>query len=153
MNFEQFNQLAVGDPLTLLVALELLLQSGRAAIQSKKTAELVLDHQVSLGSLFTEGKLREIVDVCQRLAGLETKAMVDYIHRSSLEVKDSDADDAGVCPICGGELEYEGDIHTDDGGFFEWKCPGCGATGKEGYDKVFDQHYDVVKGPSGGSDT
>ena len=146
MNFEQFEHLALGDPLTLLTALELLLQSGRNTIQSRQTTALVSGCQASLGALFTEGKLCEIVDVCQRLAGLETKALVDYICRSSLEIKDPDADEAGVCPICGGELEYGSDISLDEGGVYEWTCPDCGAAGKEGYNKVFDQHYDVRDG-------
>ena len=36
MNFEQFNQVALDDPLTLMVAMELLLQNGRGMIQSRK---------------------------------------------------------------------------------------------------------------------
>ncbi len=146
MKLDQFNQMAVGDPLTLLAALELLLQNGRGMIQSRQAPELVAGCQLILGTLFTEGKLREIVDVCQRLAGLETKALVDYIHRGSLEIKDPGADEEGICPICGGELEYGDDEPLDDGGVYEWTCPNCGATGKEGYNKVFDQHYEVYDG-------
>ena len=146
MKLDQFNQMAVGDPLTLLAALELLLQNGRSMIQSRQAPELVAGCQSSLGALFTEGKLCEIVDVCQRLAGLETKALVDYIHRGSLKIKDPGADEEGICPICGGELEYGDDEPLDDGGVYEWTCPSCGATGKEGYNKVFDQHYEVYDG-------
>ena len=146
MKLDQFNQMAVGDPLTLLAALELLLQNGRNMIQSRQTPELVSGCQSRLGALFTEGKLCEIVDVCQRLAGLETKTLVDYIHRGSLEIKDPGADEEGICPICGGELEYGDDEPLDDGGVYEWTCPSCGATGKEGYSKVFDRHYEVYDG-------
>ena len=35
MNFEQFNQVALDDPLTLMVAMELLLQNGRGMIDRK----------------------------------------------------------------------------------------------------------------------
>lgn len=50
----------------------------------------------------------------------------------------------GVCPRCGGALAYSGDnITDDDGGVFPWRCPFCGATGKEGYTAVFDRHYSV----------
>lgn len=146
MNFEQFNQVALGDPLTLMAAMELLLQNGRGMIQSRQASELVSDCQESLGALFTEGKLREIVDVCQGLAGLDSKTLVDYIHRGSLEIKDPGADEEGVCPICGGELEYGNDISMDDGVLYEWICPGCGATGKGGYCKTFDRHYEVRDG-------
>lgn len=50
----------------------------------------------------------------------------------------------GICPVCGAEIEYC-DSHemTDDGGLIPWECPSCKATGKEGYNRVFDQHYDV----------
>ncbi|MCI9169324.1 MAG: hypothetical protein HFF42_00065 [Lawsonibacter sp.] len=146
MKLDQFNQMALGDPLTLLAALELLLQNGRSMIQSQQASELVSSCQLSLGAFFTESKLCEIVDVCQRLAGLETRALVDYIHRGSLEIKDPGADEKGICPICGGELEYGDDEPLDDGGVYEWTCPSCGATGKEGYDKVFDKHYSVHDG-------
>lgn len=54
------------------------------------------------------------------------------------------ADTEGICPVCGAEIDYC-DSHemTDDGGIIPWECPSCGATGKEGYNRVFDQHYDV----------
>lgn len=146
MDFEQFNKLALGDPRALLTALELLLQRGRTAIQLTQTPELVQDCKKGLGALFTDGKLSEIVDACQKLADLETKDLVNYIRRGSLEIKDPGADEEGVCPICGGELEYGSDVLLDEGGYREWRCPGCKATGKEMYDKVFDEHYDVIDG-------
>lgn len=54
------------------------------------------------------------------------------------------ADEEGVCPLCGAEIKYSGphDI-DDDGGTIPWECPNCEATGKEGYNRVFDQHYNV----------
>lgn len=146
MDFEQFNRLAAGDPMTLLMALELLLQNGRRTIQAMEAPRLVDACMADMGGLFTAGKIQEIVDACKMLAGLEAGKLAGYIKRSSLDIKDPGADEEGICPMCGGTLEYEDDIHTDNGGFFEWKCPNCGATGKEGYDRVFDQHYDVVAG-------
>lgn len=54
-------------------------------------------------------------------------------------------DREGICPLCGAVVEYSGNEHLDDGGVHPWECPECGATGKEGYDEVFDgQHYDVA---------
>ena len=54
------------------------------------------------------------------------------------------SDEEGVCPLCGAELKYNGahDI-DDDGGTIPWECTNCGATGAEGYNRVFDQHYNV----------
>ena len=60
----------------------------------------------------------------------------------------SPADKEGVCPVCGCEIEYNyNEVESDgkgSGGTTPWFCPYCGATGKEGYDDVFDgHHYDV----------
>lgn len=53
-------------------------------------------------------------------------------------------DQDGICPCCGGEIEYEGDNDVDDDGTtVSWTCPECGASGKSGYTGVFDGHYDV----------
>lgn len=46
--------------------------------------------------------------------------------------------------MCGAELtDYEGHEVLDEGGVIPWTCLRCGATGKEGYDRVFDRHYNV----------
>lgn len=59
-----------------------------------------------------------------------------------IEVDDNDKE--GICPLCGGDLEFEDNVQMDDGGVYPWKCPSCGATGKQGYNEVFDgHHYDV----------
>lgn len=146
MTLEQFNRLAIGDRVTLVVALELLLQNGRNTIQREEPLKLVSGCKERIGGFFAEGALREIVDVCQQLAALDTNVLVNYIRHGSLDLKAPDAEEAGVCPICGGQLEYIDTIRSDNGGFAVWRCPNCGATGKEGYDEVFDQHYDVTDG-------
>ena len=52
----------------------------------------------------------------------------------------------GVCPLCGGSVSYGSFELVDEGGTYDWDCSGCGATGKEGYDLVFDgRHYDVCR--------
>lgn len=44
------------------------------------------------------------------------------------------AEQEGICPLCGAEVEYAGEnIIDDDGGVFPWTCPNCGAHGKESY--------------------
>ena len=146
MDFERFDKLARTDRMALLTALELLWQNGRTVIQSQNVPALTANCVSSLGKFYTAEKLSDIIAICKELAGLGAKDLVNYIHRSSLEIKDPDADEEGICPICGGELEYGNDISLDEGGVSEWTCPSCGATGKEGYNKVFDQHYDVQNG-------
>ncbi len=146
MTLEDFNRLANGDRVTLVVALELLLQNGRNTIRREEPLKLVDACKGRIGGFFAEGALQEIVDVCQQLAALDTNILVDYIRRGSLDMKAPGAEEAGVCPVCGGKLEYVDTIRSDNGGFAVWTCPDCGATGKEGYDEVFDQHYDVRDG-------
>lgn len=54
---------------------------------------------------------------------------------------------AGVCPICGSELEYTGTNHLV--GYHNWTCTCCKATGEEGYpngdmnDPLDAEHYAV----------
>ena len=146
MNLEQFDKLAHTDRIALFTALELLWQNGRTAIQTQNAAALAAGCVSGLGKFYAAEKINEIVSICKALADLETTVLADYIHRSSIGIEDPDADKEGICPVCGGELEYGDDEPLDDGGFYEWTCPGCGATGKEGYGKVFDQHFDVYDG-------
>lgn len=146
MTLEEFNRFADGDRVPLMAGLEILLQNGRQMMRSQSPRELVPICLSGMGNFVAEEEVRKIVDICLKLAALDTPTLLGYIRRGNLELKAPGAEEAGVCPICEGKLDYEDDIHTDDGGFYCWKCCGCGATGKEGYDKVFDQHYDVVDG-------
>lgn len=146
MDFEQFDKLAHTDRVALFTALELLWQNGRTAIQAQDASALAADCVSGLGKFYAAGKINEIVSICKALADLETTVLADYIHRSSTGIEDPNADKEGICPICGGELEYGCDEPVDEGGYYDWTCPSCGATGKEGYIKVFYQHYDVYDG-------
>lgn len=146
MDFERFDKLACTDRVALLTALELLWQNGHIMIQAQDVPTLTANCVSGLGKFYTAEKISEIVLICKELASLETYTLVDYVHCGSLKIKNSGADEEGICPICGGELEYGSDIFLDEGGYREWRCPGCKATGKEMYDKVFDEHYDVIDG-------
>lgn len=53
-------------------------------------------------------------------------------------------DQESICPVCGAELrEYEAHKILDFGGIIPWECSHCGATGEEGYTRVFSAHYHV----------
>ena len=146
MNAEQFDKLARADRVTLLSALTLLWQNGRESIQSRDISTLTAGCMSGLGTLYTEKKIQEIAAICKELACLEPAELIRCLRCEGMEMQDPGADEEGVCPVCGGELEYECDKPQDDGGFYEWTCFDCGATGKEGYNKVFDRHYDVYDG-------
>lgn len=51
MDFEQFNRLATGDSMTLLMALELLLQNGRRTLQTMEVPQLMDAYMVDMGGL------------------------------------------------------------------------------------------------------
>ena len=146
MDFERFDKLARTDRVVLLTALELLWQNGRAMIQSEEVSELTAACVSSLGGIYTAEKVQEVVKVCKELAHLETAELIRCVRCDGLAMKGPDDAEEGICPICGGELKYSGEEPLDDGGIYDWTCCCCGATGKEGYSKVFDRHYDVRDG-------
>ena len=60
-------------------------------------------------------------------------------------VADTCDDREGICPVCGEAITYTGSHEIDDsGGTILWICANCGASGKEGYNRVFDRHYAVM---------
>lgn len=143
MDFETFNKLAYDNRMVLLMAIDLLMQNGRVFVEETNTAVLIVTMKACVKNLIADSMLEEIVKTAHALAPLKTCKVLDYVKRSELEFKKPGAQEAGICPICGGNLEYGTDEPVDDGGLIEWTCLDCGATGKEGYNKVFDQHYNV----------
>lgn len=86
--------------------------------------------------------------IVEKIFGLsiqECAAVYDGVY-FLLSSEDKKHDEDGICPVCGAEIEYDGDEDDDGngGGWWDWECPECGATGRAGFDKVFDRHYNVV---------
>ena len=54
----------------------------------------------------------------------------------------------GVCPRCGGDLEYGTSEPVGNSLFYECSCPACGFSGKEWYLLTFtgysDENNDVM---------
>lgn len=146
MKFETFNQLARGNRSTLLLAMEVLMQSGREFILRMEKAELVSTLKENAGKLIAETMLAEVVEVSKELSRLRTCELLDYVKRSDLEFERPDAPEPGVCPICGTEVEYQDTALFEDEDLTNWKCPDCGAVGKEVYKKEFQRHMDVLDG-------
>lgn len=146
MKFETFDQLARGNRSTLLLAMEVLMQSGREFVQRTERAELVSALKESTGKLIAETMLAEVADVSKELSGLRTCKLLEYVKRSGLEFERPDAPEPGVCPICGAEVEYRDTMLFEDEYLTNWKCPDCGAAGKEVYKKEFRRHLDVIDG-------
>ena len=98
--------------------------------------------------------LNEAVKVLDDVIPEPLNKMVDLDHldiaiawkvvKEHLDLGETEGDREGICPVCGGELEFEDNVQMDDGGVYPWTCPSCGSTGKQGYNEVFDgHHYDV----------
>ena len=66
--------------------------------------------------------------------------------RGNLDFRGPNAPRSGLCPICGCELDYDMPLALADGNHIDWTCQNCGATGKEGFQRVFTTHYDVCDG-------
>ena len=49
----------------------------------------------------------------------------------------------GICPRCGGKIDYRGHVTFSDEKYNIWMCPKCGAWGREYYDIMFKGHKDV----------
>ena len=144
MKFEKFDWMARGNRPALLLAMELLMQSGRGFVQNTEKAEIIGQLKNTAGKLIAETMLAEIADIAKELAELRTCKLLEYVKRSGLEFERPDSQEPGVCPICGGKIEYEDGMQFEDSGHWTWKCPDCGAAGKEEYKKVFTKHFEVI---------
>lgn len=104
--------------------------------------------------LFDHGSEVACSEVCESYLGTWTLEHDGILYVTEVAIAGTvivcepcNIDQEGVCPICGAELRYDGPHEiVDDGGLIPWTCPNCGATGKEGYNTLFDQHYDVQDG-------
>jgi len=144
MKFDRFNQLAIGNRMVLLMAIDLLMQNGREFIQNTEKEELISGMKRVAGNLVAANVLTEVVVIAKDLARLRTCELLEYVKCSALTFTRPDQQEPGICPVCGSTIEHEVDSAADEGGFYRWSCPECGARGKAGYEKVFDRHFDVT---------
>lgn len=49
----------------------------------------------------------------------------------------------GICPQCGGKIEYRSSVTASDEKYRSWKCKKCNVWGREAYDIAFRGHEDV----------
>lgn len=85
MKFEKFDWLARGNRPALLLAMELLMQSGRGFVQNTEKAEIIGQLKNTAGKLIAETMLAEIADIAKELAELRTCKLLEYVKRSGLE--------------------------------------------------------------------
>lgn len=92
MDFKEFLRLYTGDPGTLHIAMELLLQNGRDRLIETAECEIVSSLKSVLSNLLTEEKLREVAETVKKLADLETSVLLVYLKRSALAAGDGERD-------------------------------------------------------------
>lgn len=103
--------------------------------------------------------LKEAAEILDQNIPSPTNAMVDIEHlsiaiawktiKNHIALADDSSDRKGICPVCGGELDFGDNEQMDDGGVYDWMCSCCGATGQQGYEEVFDGHHYNVRDADG----
>lgn len=106
---------------------------------------LAMTALLQLGSNKLENMcLKDIADTFQgNLFSQDIKMLAAEV---ALLASHADTDVEDICPVCGAELEPNGDMDSDGNGglTMTWYCPHCGASGSSDYDGRFLNHRDVV---------
>lgn len=143
MEYKDFEKLYRGDPVIFHLALDILMGSGRNAIESFSDQTLRAKAARQLSGLFSDEKINAAVKAVRDLAGLKNMDLLAYTSRCGIKLEDDPVNEPGVCPLCGGTLEYLLPMRNVDL-IRNWHCTNCGAKGKEAYRKVFDSHYNLL---------
>lgn len=144
MDFERLKQQYRENPAAFRNALHILLSVGIDALNDVNfTPDFV-------GGKYVSSKAKaQAVSIAKELAKTDVIVVLAVIQRILPAVEADDLpplhayeDEDDTCPLCKGtELEYGAyDALTSTR---PWECRQCGATGKAGYDEVFDRHYNV----------
>lgn len=93
-----------------------------------------------------------IAELALLLADTDSEVILAFAQRDIFPIEDEerlpplhpDGDEEGICPICGGEIDYCSERKPNDYGYsIDWECPECGATGHEEYSELFTYHSNV----------
>lgn len=135
-----------------ILAFSILQQHGTAKVKELRQTESY--SRVDFGNLISEEGKEKAIVAAIKMADAPLDVLLAVIQREVVLFEDpqgeripylhSFGDQEGICPLCGGELEYEGDQEiVDNGTLTSWTCTNCGSTGKEGADIVFERHYNI----------
>ena len=144
MKYEDLKKAYNDNPLVFNGALLAVFTHGSKALARP---DATVRFQVS-GNIIDADMQRKMLDLACELSMVSFNDLMAFVHNdASFHFSKEFApglDEEGVCPVCGASVEYSGENEIDDeGGSFPWTRPECGATGREGYDRAFDRHYDV----------
>lgn len=145
MDYQDFKKLYREDPVVFHLGMELFDAKGRDGIFTSTDQMLFAAVREKLSALLAENRLMDVVNAAKDFARLSAVERLAYAARCGIMLEDGPVDEPGVCPLCGGTLDY---LLENEAGIFirDWRCISCGAKGKEGWRKVFDCHYNVRDG-------
>lgn len=114
------------------------------------------------GNFVSESMKADIIACARDLAHTDPTVIIALIQRDMTLIdgdgvlipKLNNGHEDGICPFCGGEIEYNGDqeITDDSDTSVTWKCPDCGASGTACYHGVFVGYEDLTEGSVPGKD-
>lgn len=153
MNYIELCDAHTEHPVATSIAVTKVLERGQWSLNANP-ATVASVHSAG----FSDDLCERVAAFMNHIATMDTKELIVFVQRDmrraqvdSIPPTSQTGDRDGICPLYGGELEYEGDQHiVDDGTLVSWTCKQCGATGKSGYDLSFDQHYNVCDAESHG---
>lgn len=145
----------LGD-IVFSMALDILMEYGRNFLRQANNSVTIS------GNLISEEMKADVIAYAKDLANAEPAVIIALIQRDITPIdgdgvaipKLNNGHEDGVCPFCGGEIEYNGDqdIIDDSDTAVTWKCPDCGASGTACYHGVFAGHEDLTEGSVPGKD-
>lgn len=145
--YEELEKQYWENPLYFKVAIYTILNHGLNHFKEAPMTSDALD-----SNLFADNAKTAISSLVNSLADASPNILLALIKRNMEYPSPSEGipplhlygDEDGICPVCGAKIDSWGSTNVDDcGTMVSWKCLECGATGKAGYDSVFDHHYMV----------
>lgn len=83
MEFKDFQHLTHGDPVTFLLAWNMLLENGRVSLREQDVSHLTDSIQLRLPNFMTEEKARGVAETAKGLAELEPSLILHFLQRAS----------------------------------------------------------------------
>ena len=83
MEFKDFQYLTHGDPVTFLLAWNMLLENGRVSLREHDVSDLAAGLQVRMSNFMTEEKTRSVAETAKGLAELEPSLILHFLQRAA----------------------------------------------------------------------
>ena len=131
MEFKDFQYLTHGDPVTFLLAWNMLLENGRVSLREHDVSDLAAGLQVRMSNFMTEEKTRSVAETAKGLAELEPSLILHFLQRASHIITLPGEPQEGQCPVCGGGLKYQTPVVDGHEVRRRYRCEDCAATGEE----------------------